>query len=175
MRLYKAAQQSCWHSEDSFVSLASLVADPVDFISKTPPESCPHFDLSDLSKVRAVLVDYYNRSVTHYQHGDLLKQDICAAKVSSWVVAESMKGAPGIFEHNDLELTKKLKETLSQSDSLLKLGIGGGVHKGGHGGGGGARGQGPRRAKGKGGRGGKKGKDPSHLRCFHCKKKVLWF
>ena len=94
------------------MSLASLVPNPVDWISKTPPESCPHFDLSDLTKVRAVLVDYYNKSVTHYQHGALLKQDICAAKVSSWVVAESMKGAPGIFEDNDPELVKKLKETV---------------------------------------------------------------
>ena len=173
MRLYKAAQRACWHAEDSFVSFASLVPNPVQWLEKTPPESCPQFDLSDLSKVRATLTDLYYKSVTHYQHGSLLKQDICAAQVSSWVVAESMKGAPGIFEENDELLTKKLKETLQQSDSLLKLGIGGAVHRGGQGGGRGAQGQGPRKSKGGKGRGGKKGKDASHLRCFHCKKKVF--
>ncbi len=35
-----------------------------------------------------------------------------------------MKGASGIFEENDVELTKKLMETISQSDNLLKLGLG---------------------------------------------------
>ena len=80
--------------------------------------------------MRAVLVDLYNQGVAHHQHSALLKQDVCVAKVTSWTVAESMKGAPGIFEDNDPEQTKKLKETLTQSDSLLKLGIGGSVYMG---------------------------------------------
>ena len=107
----------------------------MQWLSKTPPDSFPQFDLSDLAKVRATLTDLYNKSVAHYQHGVLLKQDICAANATSWVVAESMKGTPGIFEENDEVLTKKLKETLQQSDSLLKLGIGGSVYRRGSGGG----------------------------------------
>ena len=173
MRLYKAAQQSCWHAEDAFVSYASLVTNPVQWLEKTPPNQAPQWDLSDLSKVRATLTDLYYKDVSHYQHGSLLKQDICVAQVSSWVVAESMKGTPGIFEENDEMLTKKLKETLTQSDSLLKLGIGGAVYRGGQGGGRGAQGQGPRNPKGGKGRGAKKAKNPQHLRCFHCKKKVF--
>ena len=159
-------------AEDMFISLSSLVPNPVEWISKIPPGSCPHFDLSDLERVRAVLVDLYNQGVAHHQHSALLKQDVCVAKVTSWTVAESMKGAPGIFEDNDTELVKKLKETLQQSDSLLKLGIGGSVYRGGSGGGGG-KGRGPRKGPGKG-RGGKQGgKDASHLRYFHCRQKVF--
>ena len=130
-----------------FVSLSSLVPNPVEWISKTPPGNCPHFDLSDPERVRAVLIDLDNKWVAHHQHGALLKQDVCVAKVSSWVVAESMKGVPGIFEDNDPELVKKLKETLQQSDALLKLGIGGGVHRGGKGEVEGPRGRGPGEAQ----------------------------
>ena len=60
-------------------------------------------------------MDLYHKGVTHFQHGALLKQDVNVARVSSWIVADSMKRAPGIFEDNDPELVKKLKETLSQS------------------------------------------------------------
>ena len=70
-------------------------------------------------------MELYQKGVVHFQHGSLLKQGINVARVSSWLVAESMKGAPGIFEDNDPKLVKKLKETLSQNDALLKLGIGG--------------------------------------------------
>ena len=128
MRLYRSAQQSCWHAEDAFVSYAALVANPVHWLEKTPPSQVPSWDLTDLSRVRATLNDLFAKDVSHYQHGSLLKQDICVAQVSSWVAAESMRGAPGIFEENDEMLTKKLKETLAQSDSLLKLGIGGAVY-----------------------------------------------
>ena len=135
LRLYKAAQASTWVSEDMFVLLSSLAPNPVEWISKIPPASCPQFDLSDPERVRTVLVDFYNLAVAHHQHAALLKTDVCVAKVTSWTVAESMKGAPGIFEDNDTELVKKLKETLQQSDSLLKLGIGGSVYRRGSGGG----------------------------------------
>ena len=148
MRLYSAAQRACWHAEDSFVTFANLVSNPVHWLEKTPPSEVPQWDLTDLNKVRATLTDLYNKDVALFQHGSLLKQDICVAQVSSWTVAESMKGTPGIFEQNDEELTKKLKETLTQSDSLLKLGIGGAVHRGGHGGGRGGQGQGPRNNRG---------------------------
>ena len=158
-----------------FVSLSALVPNPVEWLSKTPPGNCPHFDLSDPEKVRAVLMDLYNKGVSHHQHGALLKQDVCVAKVSSWVVADSMKGAPGIFEDNDPELVKKLKETLQQSDAQLKLGIGGGVHRGGSGEGGGGRGHGARKGPGKGRGGNQGGEDSSHLRCFHCRQNVFSF
>ena len=172
MRLYSAGQASCWHVEDAFVSYANLVSDPVHWLETTPPSQDPQWDLSDLSKVRATLTDLYKKDVAHFQHGSLLKQDVSVAQATSWTVAESMKGTSGIFEHNDEELTKKLKETVSQSDSLLKLGIGGAVHRGGHGGGRG--GQGPRNPRGGKKKGGNKGnKCPQHLRCFHCKKKVF--
>ena len=83
----------------------------------------PSFDLQNPDKVRAVLTDLLQKGIAHFQHGMLLKQDVNVARVSSWLLAESMKGAPGIFEHNDPELTKKLNETMSQSESLIKLGL----------------------------------------------------
>ena len=70
------------------------------------------------------------KGLTHFQHGTLLKQDVNVARVSSWLHAESMKSAPRICKENDVELTKKLKETISQSDSLLKLGQGGNLRLG---------------------------------------------
>ena len=60
-----------------------------------------------------------------------------------------MKDAPGIFEHNNVELRKKLKETMSQSDSLIKLGLGGRAHLGGRSGVVGAA-KGPARERAKG-------------------------
>ena len=77
--------------------------------------------------------------MTHFQHGALIKQDVNIARVTSWLMAESMKGAPGIFVENDPELKKILKETMSQSDSLIKLSIGGRASHGGGSGGGGGR------------------------------------
>ena len=41
MRLYRAAQQSCWHAEDAFVSYAALVTNPVHWLEKTPPLQAP--------------------------------------------------------------------------------------------------------------------------------------
>ena len=170
LRLFKSAMMACFHAEDTFVSLSSLVANPMDWLANTPPGSSPQFDLSDPDKVRDVLMDLYQKGVTHFQHGSLLKQDVNVARVSSWLMAESMKGSPGIFEENDPELTKWLKETMSQSDALIKFGIGGRASgQGGRSGGGGSRqGRGPK------GKGAKPKGDNSHLRCFVCRKKVIF-
>ena len=105
--------------------LSALVPNPMAWLVKCLPESVPQFDLSDPVKVRAVLTDLLQKGMNHFQHDTLLKQDVNVVRVSSWLIAESMKGAPGIFEENDPELTKKLKETMAQSDSLIKLGLGG--------------------------------------------------
>ena len=179
LRLFKSAMQSCFMAEDMFVTLSALVPSPMDWLTNTPPGDCPQFDLSDPAKVRAVLMELYHKGVTHFQHGALFKQDVDVARVSSWVVAESIKGAHRIFEDNDPELVKKLKETLSQNDALLKLGICGRVlgSRGGAGGGGGGQARGGRQGsnKGRGGKGAGGSRDNSHLRCFHCRQKVISF
>ena len=73
---------------------------------------------------------------------------------------------------------KKLKESLSQNDALLKLGIGGRASGSGGraGGGGGGQARGAKRGPNKGNRGKGAGgaRDNSHLRCFHCRKKVYF-
>ena len=161
------------HAEDICLALSPLVPDPLAWLGNMPPTSIPSFDLEDPTKVRAVLTDVLQKSLAHFQHGNLLMQDVNVARVSSWLHAESMKGAPGIFEENDVELTKKLKETISQSDNLLKLGLGGTACQGGRAGGGGGGQGGPGKGKGKGkGKGGKGKGSLEHQRCFHCKQKV---
>ena len=126
-------------------------------------------NVQDPQKVRAVLIDLLHKSLVHYNHGALLCQDVNVARVTSWVHAESFKGTPGIFDDNDAELTKKLKETITQSDQLLKLGLAGPSRQGGGGGGGHKGSQGSGKG-GKGKKGGKKGEEVKH--CFHCRQKV---
>ena len=123
LRLFQSGLAAKHHAEDICLALSPLVPDPLAWLGNMPPNSVPSFDLQDPQKVRDVLTDVLHKSLTHFQHGNLLMQDVNVARVSSWVHAESMKGTPGIFEENDLELTKMLKETISQSDNLLKLGL----------------------------------------------------
>ena len=73
-----------------------------------PPTSVLSFDLGDSNKVRAVLNDVLQKGPAHFQHGILLMQDVNVVRVSSWLHAESMNGAPGFFEENNVEQTVRL-------------------------------------------------------------------
>ena len=158
------------HAEDTWLTLAPLVPEPASWLANIPPNSLPILDATDPAKVKGVLETLLNQSLTHYQLGALTCQDVNIARVSSWVTAESFKGTPGIFDRNDEELTKKLKETIMQNDSLLKLGLmGAGRGGGGRGGSGGGQGS------GKGGKGKQaKGKGKKEKRCFHCRSTVYF-
>ncbi len=85
----------------------------------------PIFNIVDPERIRGVLIDLLHQSLAHYTSGALPCQDVNVARESSWETAESFKGTPGIFDDNDEEMMKKLKETITQSDHLLKLGLAG--------------------------------------------------
>ena len=59
--------------------------------------------------------------MNHFQHDTLLKQDVNVVRVSSWLIAESMKGAPGILRKMTLNLQKSSKRLWPRAIVSLSL------------------------------------------------------